>query len=152
MGGINIEQLRVGMAVELAKTFDECCIDTFGALTGGLVHVDGACAGRTNSGGKTAHSLLTAGLVSTLLDTKLPGPGTVCLSQELQFLRPVRIGDAITARIEVIELARDQNLVRLRTVCTNQKGEMVFDGKVLVRPPRGRRVRMGGRGEVRLAS
>ncbi|MCI0484246.1 MAG: MaoC family dehydratase [candidate division NC10 bacterium] len=129
-----IEELQVGKAAELAKTFDEWDIDTFAALTGGLVHADGAFAERTNPGEKAAHSLLTAGLISTVLDTKLPGPGTICLSQQLQFLRPVKMGDTITARVEVIELVSNQDMARLRTTCTNQNGELVLDGTALVIP------------------
>jgi len=81
---------------------------------------------------------LTASLILAVVGMKLPGPGTIYLSQELRFLRPVRIGDTIMARVEVIELVKEKNLAKLRTTCTNQKGELVLDGTALVMPPRGK--------------
>lgn len=137
MSDRTIEALHVGMAAELAKTYDAWDINTFAALTGDLnpAHVDEAFAERTIFKEKIAHGTLTASLVSAVLGMKLPGPGSIYLSQELRFLRPVRIGDTVTARVEVIEVVRDEKLVKLRTTCTNQRGELVLDGTALVRPP-----------------
>ncbi len=137
MSGRTIEALRVGMAAELAKTYDEWDINTFAALTGDLnpAHVDEAFAERTIFKEKIAHGTLTASLISAVLGMKLPGPGSIYLSQELRFLRPVRIGDTVTAKVAVIEVVRDEHLVKLRTTCTNQRGELVLDGTALVRPP-----------------
>lgn len=139
MGGRTIGELQVGMAAELAKTYDEWDIDVFAALTGDLnpAHVDEAFAVKTIFHGKIAHGMLTASLISAVLGMKLPGPGTIYLSQELRFLHPVRIGDTITARVEVIELVKEKNLARLRTTCTNQEGELVLEGTALVMPPKG---------------
>lgn len=137
MSGGTIEALQVGMAAELAKTYNQWDINTFAALTGDLnpAHVDKAFAERTIFREKIAHGTLTASLISAVLGMRLPGPGSIYLSQELRFLRPVRIGDTVTARVEVIEIVRDENLVKLRTTCTNQRGELVLDGTALVRPP-----------------
>ena len=66
----------------------------------------------------------------------MPGPGTIYLSQDLKFLRPVMLGDAIRARVEVIDVDRERNRVRLRTVCANQRGEDVLTGEALVMPSR----------------
>lgn len=139
MSGRTIGELQVGMAAEFAKTYDEWDIDVFAALTGDLnpAHVDEAFAVRTIFHGKIAHGMLTASLISAVLGMRLPGPGTIYLAQELRFLRPVRIGDTITARVEVIELVKEKNLARLRTTCTNQEGEVVLDGTALVMPPKG---------------
>jgi phosphate acetyltransferase len=87
-------------------------------------------------GERIAPGIWTAGLISAVIGTRLPGPGTIYLSQDLKFLRPVKLGDAIRARVEVIGVNRDRNRVRLRTVCTNQRGEDVLSGEALVMPSR----------------
>lgn len=137
MSGCTIDALQVGMAAELTKTYDEWDIYTFAALTGDLnpAHVDQAFAQRTIFQERIAHGMLTASLISAVLGMKLPGPGSIYLSQDLRFLRPVRVGDTVTARVEVIELARDKNLATLSTTCSNQRGEVVLEGTALVSPP-----------------
>lgn len=138
MSGKTVDGLELGMAAELAKTYDEWDIYTFAALTGDLnpAHVDQAFAEKSIFKGKIAHGMLTASLISAVLGTKLPGPGCIYLAQDLEFLRPVRIGDTVTARVEVIKLVRDKNLVTLKTTCTNQSGERLLDGIALVMPPK----------------
>lgn len=138
MRGVTIDALAVGMAVEIAKAYDEWDIWTFAALTGDInpAHVDPEFAERTVFRGRVAHGMLTASLISAVLGTRLPGSGTIYLSQELKFLRPVRIGDRVTARVEVLELTPAKNLARLKTTCTNQRGELLLDGTALVMPPK----------------
>jgi 3-hydroxybutyryl-CoA dehydratase len=80
--------------------------------------------------------MLSAGFISAVLGTLLPGPGTIYLRQELNFLAPVRIGDTITAYAEVVEKLTEKNRVRLRTSCTNQDGTRVVDGEALVMAPK----------------
>ena len=79
--------------------------------------------------------MLTAGLVSAVLGMKLPGPGTIYMGQEMKFTKPVYIGDTITAKVEAIEIIKDK-ILKLKTTCTNQKGEIVLDGVATVLPPR----------------
>lgn len=138
MHGGTIATLAIGMAGELAKTYDEWDVRTFAALTGDVnpAHVDQDFAEATVFKGRVAHGMLTASLVSAVLGTRLPGPGTIYLSQELKFLRPVRMGDTVTAHVEVVELVPTKNLARLRTTCTNQRGELLLDGLALVMPPK----------------
>ena len=70
-----------------------------------------------------------------MLGMKLPGPGAIYLSQSLRFTRPVKIGDTITARVEVAEVMAAKKRVRLSTVCRNQRGETVLDGEAVVMVP-----------------
>ena len=84
---------------------------------------------------RIAQGMLTAGFVSGLLGVGLPGPGTVYIRQEVDFLAPVHIGDTITARVEIIEVIDDENRVRVRTSCINQDGTKVLDGEAIVSPP-----------------
>ena len=138
MSGKTIEELELGMTASLTKTYGEWDIYTFAALTGDLnpAHVDQNFAETTIFKEKIAHGMLTASLISAVLGIKLPGSGSIYISQELKFMRPVRIGDTITTRVEVTELVKEKNLARLKTTCTNQKGEMVLDGTALVMPPK----------------
>ena len=138
MSGKTIGELTVGMAAEVSRTYDEWDIFTFAAVTGDLnpAHTDEAFAEATPFHGRVAHGMLTSSLISAVLGTKLPGPGTVYLSQELKFSRPVRIGDTITARAEVVELLPEKNIAKLTTTCANQRGEVVLEGQAVVMSPK----------------
>ena len=83
-----------------------------------------------------APGIYTAGLISAVIGTRLPGPGTIYLSQSLKFLKPVKAGDRITARVEITDVIRERNRVRLHTVCVNQHGEDVLSGEAWVMPSR----------------
>jgi 3-hydroxybutyryl-CoA dehydratase len=80
--------------------------------------------------------MLSAGLISTVIGNKLPGTGTIYVAQNLSFLAPVRIGDTITARVEVVDIVDEKNRVRLRTSCFNQEGIQVLNGEAVVSPPK----------------
>ncbi|MGB9629207.1 MAG: MaoC family dehydratase, partial [Thermodesulfobacteriota bacterium] len=86
--------------------------------------------------GRIAHGLLSMGLFSTILGNILPGYGTVYLSHEIKFLAPVRIGDTITARVEVVELNVEKNRAKFKTTCINQEGKIVVDGFAWAMPPK----------------
>ena len=135
--GKMIDQLNVGDTAEFAKTVTESDIYLFAGVTGDLnpAHVNEVYAKNTIFKGRIAHGMLTAGFISTVLGTLLPGPGTIYLRQELNFLAPVRIGDTITACVEVVEKLTEKNRVRLRTFCINQDGTRVVDGEATVMAP-----------------
>ncbi|MDQ7857666.1 MAG: MaoC family dehydratase [Armatimonadota bacterium] len=109
-------------------------IDAYAALVGdhNPLHLDEAFAARSRFGGRIAHGLLTAGLISTVLGMHLPGPGGIYVSQSLRFLRPVRPGDAITATAEVTAYDPVRRRLTVRTTCTNQRGETVLDGEAVL--------------------
>src|SRR2546426_4713211 len=79
---------------------------------------------------------MTAEMSPAVIGTMLPGPGAIYLSQSLKFLKPVKAGDTITARVEVLEVIRERNRLRLQTTCTNQRGEEVLAGEAWVMPSR----------------
>jgi len=135
--GKSIDQLKVGDSAEWSRTVTEEDIELFAKATGDFnpVHLDQAYAEKTFFKGRIAHGLLSPGFISTVLGNILPGHGTIYLSQEVKFLAPVRIGDTITARVEVIELIPEKNRVRFKTTCINQDGEIVVDGIALGMPP-----------------
>ena len=129
-----IDDLHVGQAAELAKTVTESDIVLFAGVTGDFnpVHVDAVAASRSVFGERIAHGMLSAGFISAVLGMRLPGTGSIYLSQSLRFTKPVRIGDTITARVEVLEVLATKRRVRLATSCRNQRGETVVEGEAVV--------------------
>ena len=95
----------------------------------------GEYAEKTRFGERIAHGMLAAGLISAVFGMKLPGPGCLYLSQTLNFRGPVKIGDEITARVEVTEVISEKRL-RFKTECINQRSEVVLDGEAIIVPPR----------------
>ncbi len=126
--------IMIGQYAEVIHQVTEEDINAFGSLSGDFnpLHFDEEWAKKTIFGGRIAHGLLTASFVSTAIGMKLPGPGTIYLSQQMRFLRPVRIGDTITTRVEVIGKNDEKQRVTLRTTCHNQRGETVLDGEATV--------------------
>ncbi len=100
------------------------------------MHSDREYAAATVFKEPIAPGIWTAGLISAVIGTRLPGPGAIYVSQELKFLKPVKPGDSISARVEVTEINREKNRIRLRTVCTNQRAEDVLTGEAVVMPSR----------------
>jgi 3-hydroxybutyryl-CoA dehydratase len=128
---------HVGQTAEWTRAVTDAVIQQFADVTGdhNPVHLDDAAAARTRFGGRIAHGMLSAGFVSAAIAGVLPGPGSIYLSQSLRFARPVRPGDAVTVRLEVVEVHAARRRVRLATVCTNQRGEVVVDGEAVVMVP-----------------
>ena len=141
IAGKTIDKLKVGDVAEFAKTVTETDIYLYAGITGDLnpAHVNEEYAKNTFFKTRIAHGMLTAGFISAIIANQLPGPGTIYLSQSLSFLAPVRIGDTITGRVEVLELM-EKNRVRLKTTCTNQEGVVVLSGEGLVSPPKAPKV------------
>jgi 3-hydroxybutyryl-CoA dehydratase len=130
---MKLEELTVGRTAQFAKTVTEADVTLFAGVTGDFnpVHVDAVAAAKTRFGGRIAHGMLSAGLISAAIANRLPGPGSIYLGQTLRFTLPVRIGDTITATITVSEILTKRR-VKLTTICTNQNGETVLDGEATV--------------------
>ena len=135
--GKSIDGLKIGDSAQISKTITEGDIELFAKATGDFnpIHLDQVYAEKTFFKGRIAHGLLSVGLLSSVLGNILPGYGTIYLSQEIRFLAPVRIGDTVTARVEVIELIPEKNRVKFKTTCLNQEGKVVADGIAWVMPP-----------------
>ena len=138
MKGKTIEELQVGDTARFSKTVSESDVYLFAGLTGDLnpAHVNEDYARNTYFETRIAHGMLTASFISTVIGTMLPGPGTIYMRQEVNFLAPVKIGDTVTAVVEVLEIMDDEKRVRLKTYCVNQDQTTVVDGEALVSPPR----------------
>ena len=138
MTGKTIDELKVGDQASFSKTITETDVYLYDGITGDFnpAHVDEVYAQSTAFKTRIAHGMLTAGLISNLLGTQLPGPGSIYMSQSLRFLAPVTIGDTITATVEIIEILTEKKRVILKTTCVNQEGTVVVDGEALISPPR----------------
>ncbi|NPD15109.1 bifunctional enoyl-CoA hydratase/phosphate acetyltransferase [Xinfangfangia sp. D13-10-4-6] len=131
------EQLKIGDHASVTRTVGQDDIGLFAAVSGDInpAHLDAGFAASGPFGHIVAHGMWTAALVSAVLGTRLPGPGTIYLGQEVRFLRPVSPGDSITAEVRVVEKAEAHHIVRLTTTCTNQRGEQVLEGVATVMAP-----------------
>jgi 3-hydroxybutyryl-CoA dehydratase len=131
------EDLKVGMKQSFSKTITEADLLMFAGVSGDTnpIHLDEEFASRTMFESRIAHGILTAGLISTVLGTKLPGPGAVYVSQQLRFLAPVRIGDTVIARCEIEELVDEKKRARLATACWVGE-KKVLDGEAVLVVPR----------------
>ena len=138
MKGITISEMKVGDSASFTKTVSEHDVYTFAGLSGDFnpAHVNEVEAQKGMFGKRIAHGMLSAGFISTVLGTQLPGPGTIYMGQELRFTKPVFFGDTITATVTVAELIPEKNRAILDTVCTNQNGEVVISGFATVMPPK----------------
>jgi 3-hydroxybutyryl-CoA dehydratase len=136
--GKSIDELKVGDSAQFSKTITEKDINDFARVTGDFnpVHLDQGYAEKTIFKGRIAHGLLSVGLLSSILGNILPGYGTIYLSHDVKFLAPVKIGDTITARVEVIELVQEKNRAKFKTICMNQDGKEVVDGIAWAMPPK----------------
>jgi len=139
MTGKNIDELKVGDRAQFAKTVSESDIYLYAGVTGDFnpAHINEEYAKKTFFETRIAHGMLTGGFISTVIGNQLPGYGTIYIRQELNFLAPVRIGDTITAQVEVLEIMTEKKQVRLKTTCFNQEEKTVLDGEAIVSPPRG---------------
>jgi 3-hydroxybutyryl-CoA dehydratase len=138
MKGRTISQLKPGDFAEFSKTVSETDVYMFAGIVGDFnpAHVNEEYAKGTFFKTRIAHGMLAAGFVSSTIGMQLPGPGTVYISQDLKFLAPVRIGDTVTARVEVTEIITEKNRIKLATTCTNQDGVKILTGEAMVSPPK----------------
>ncbi len=128
------EDMQVGMAAERRRVVSDELVRAYADLTEDFnpLHIDDEIAKRSRFGGRIAHGMLSAGLVSAVLGMDMPGPGALWLTQSIKFTRPVMIGDTLTTRVEVIELMPNKRRARLATTCRNQSGELTLDGEALI--------------------
>jgi 3-hydroxybutyryl-CoA dehydratase len=133
LNGYDVEDLCVGMSASFSKTITEADLVLFAAVSGdnNAMHVNEEFAAATPFGGRIAHGMLTASVISAAIANRMPGPGTVYLGQNLRFRAPVRPGETVHATVTVTDIVPERRRVRLSTVC--RVGEtVVIDGDALV--------------------
>ena len=128
------EHFQIGQSASFTKTVTESDVTTFAGLIGDFnpIHVDAEYARKSRFGRRVAHGMFTGGLISAVLGNKLPGPGSIYLSQQIEFLAPVFIGDTITATVEVTSWRQDKRILTLKTDCYNQERKQVVTGQAVL--------------------
>ena len=132
----HIDQLQPGMSACTSKTVTEADIILFAGISTDVnpAHIDEEYSKATMFGGRIAHGMLSAGFISTVLGTKLPGPGAIYLAQTLKFKAPVKIGDTVVARCTIKELTPEKRKAKFDTVCT-VRGKVVLEGEADIMVP-----------------
>lgn len=139
LDGYCFEDLAVGQSAEFGKTITDADIVLFAGISGDTnpLHLNDEYARQTMFKGRIAHGMLSAGLISTVFGTRLPGPGCIYVSQSLRFKAPVRVGETALARVEVTELVPEKRRAVFRTTVT-VGATVVVDGEAtLMVPSRG---------------
>lgn len=128
------EEIQIGDKASFTKTISESDVYQFAGITGDFnpIHVNSEFANQTIFKERVVHGILTAGFISAVLGMKLPGSDTIYLSQKVDFKAPVKIGDTVTAEVEVLEKKDSKKIIRLRTIVKNQLDEIVIDGEAVV--------------------
>lgn len=128
----------IGTAEKFTKTISESDVYLFAGITGDMnpMHIDVVEAGKSIFKGRIVHGILVLGLISNVIGMKLPGPGTIYMEQNSKFLKPVRIGDTITAIVEIAEILNlEKRVLKLNTNVINQEGDVVLKGYAIVKAP-----------------
>ncbi len=134
--GYFIEDLKVGMTASMARTVTEADIVLFAGVSGDTnpIHLDQDYAATTLFKSRIAHGMLSAAYISAVFGTRLPGPGAVYMSQTLRFKAPVRVGDTVTARVEVTEIVPEKKRAVFKTECL-VAGKSVIEGEATLMIP-----------------
>ena len=133
------EDLKVGQSAVYSKTITDADIVLFAGVTGDTnpIHLDAEYASKTVFKTRIAHGMLSAGMISTVLGTRLPGPGCVYMTQNLKFKAPVRIGETVVAKVEITELNPEKKRVIVRTTCSVGDTVVIDGDAMLMVPSRG---------------
>jgi 3-hydroxybutyryl-CoA dehydratase len=129
IGSVPITEIEIGMKASYSQTITDSDIKAFAGLSGdhNPVHVDSEYAAKSRFGKRIAHGLMSAGFFSAIFGTRIPGPGCVYVSQNLNFLRPVYIDDTVTAEVEVTKIDQEKRRISFDTIC-RVKGKKVITG------------------------
>jgi acyl dehydratase len=138
MQSLTINDLEIGQAAEFSKTVTETDIAFFCAISGDFnpLHVNVEYAAKSRFGARVAHGPLTLALSAGVLGMRLPGLGTIAVTNHIEYRRPVYIGDTITSRVEVRALDHERNRATMGLSWRNQAGEVVAEGEAVVKPPK----------------
>lgn len=134
---VTFEEIEIGQSAEIERTLTQKEIRLFAAVSGDVnpTHLDEEYAENSRFHGIVGHSMWSGGLISTVLGTELPGPGTGYLEQDIKFVQPIKIDDIVTAKVTVKKKKKKDRIVILDCVCTNEKGEILAEGTATVQAP-----------------
>ena len=125
--------LYVGKKAQLSKTITSNDIEVFAELSmdRNPVHLDDDAAANSVFKKRMSHGMLYGSFISAVIANELPGPGSIYMKQDFSFLKPVYIGDTVTAVVEILDIPKD-SVYKLLTQCFNQNNELVIDGTALI--------------------
>ncbi|MBR5468577.1 MAG: MaoC family dehydratase [Firmicutes bacterium] len=131
MSGYSIDDLYVGQKGSISKTITETDVYTYAGIIGDFnpLHVNAEYAKNTRFGERIAHGMLTASFFSTVVGMLIPGTGGIYLGQSVRFVKPVKIGDTITAEGIITEINKEKKIITVETTAYNQRGEAVVTGE-----------------------
>ncbi|MBL4764952.1 MAG: MaoC family dehydratase [Colwellia sp.] len=134
--GFSVDEMEVGQSASMRKTVSAADVILFADITGDFnpAHFDEEYAKASMFKGLIAHGMLSAGFISATLAMKLPGPGSIYLSQNMKFKAPVRIGDTVKTTVTVTEINKTKKIVKLNTVCTVGETQVVVGDCVMMKP------------------
>jgi len=137
------DDFQIGNQASATKTVTEKDVNAFAELIGDFnpLHVDEAYARESRFGARIAHGVFTAGVISAALGNELPGPGGIYLSQKIDFMAPVYLGDTITAIVEVSSWRPEKRIITLKTDVYNQDDKHVASGEAVMMVERSQRER-----------
>lgn len=125
---------KVGDSESVTVTITDEMVRAFAALSGddNPVHLDDEFAAKTRFGKRIAHGMLLGALLSRVAGTKIPGPGTIVISQDIRYKEPCYIGDTVTAEIKILHVRADKPIVKIASRVTNQDGGILIDGGAIL--------------------
>lgn len=132
---MKINDLSVGMSYELRKTFCEKDLFAFAELSldSNPVHLDASYAAQSIFKKQIVHGFLTGSLISAIIGTKMPGPGSIYLHQDMDFRKPVYLGEEVRAVVTVTNIKMEKSIVYLQTNCYNSQNEIVIEGNAIIK-------------------
>ncbi len=130
-----MDEIKVGQEAVIKKAFSEEEVITFSELSGDSnpIHLDKEFAANSFFKQRIVHGFLYSSLISSLLGTKLPGPGSIYLHQEMNFKKPVYFDEEVTAVVKVTDINHEKSLVYLSTLCYKGNSELVLEGKAIIK-------------------
>lgn len=134
--GFSVDEMEVGQSASMRKTVTEADVILFAGITGDFnpAHIDEEYAKASMFKARIAHGMLSAGFISATLAMKLPGPGSIYLSQNMKFKAPVKIGDTVQTTVTVTEINIAKKIVKLNTVCSVGETQVVIGDCVMMKP------------------
>jgi 3-hydroxybutyryl-CoA dehydratase len=126
-------EYQEGQSASITRQVTAEAVEAFAKVSGDTnpVHLDEIVAAKSRFGRRIAHGMLAVSYISAVLGTRFPGPGTIYLSQNVSFLKPVFLGDTVTATVTVSKFRAEKGILTLLTECWNQHGEKVVDGQAV---------------------
>ncbi len=134
--GFSVNEMEVGQSASMSKTVTEADIILFAGITGDFnpAHIDEEYAKQSMFKGRIAHGMLSAGFISATLAMKLPGPGSIYLSQSMKFKAPVRMGDTVKTTVTITDINVDKKIVKLETICSVGETKVVVGDCAMMKP------------------